>query len=215
MLSGASNTCIVSEEDNFTVLNNPIVNFASNDLDNTICDGGSIGFVAANAGTYEFFVNGTSVQGPSSVTSLNNPSLAVGTNPVLVVGTAGNGCTDTSAVINITVNPIPVVSVFSSDPDNTICAGEPISFSASGSNFYQFFIGSTAQGALSTTSTFSAPGLTNGQSVSVLGSSLGCTSTSNAIITAVNPIPNVSIASTDVNNIYCSTELVNDLRFPE
>ncbi len=208
-LDGESNTCIVSESDNFTVLNNPIVNFFSNDLDNTICAGGAIQFVAANAGTYEFFVGGTSVQGPSVVTSLINPTLSIGSNPVVVVGTAGNGCTDTSAVISITVHPIPTVSLVSSDPNNTICAGDAVTFSGSGAAFYQFFIGSTAQGALSSTSTFTTSGLSNGQAVTVFGSTLGCSSTSNLITTTVNAVPTVSISSTDVNNTFCSNELVN------
>lgn len=210
LLEGESNTCIVSESDNFVVLTNPVVGLFSSDLDNIICDGNPITLTAANAGTYEFYVNGLSVQGPSVLTSLIDPaSLVIGSNPIQVVGTAGNGCTDTSSVINVVLNPIPTIALTSSDFDNTICAGESVTFTGSGGDMYQFYIGATPQGSLSPTNTFTTSSLVSGQSVSIYGSAVGCPSSSNAIVTTVNPIPSISLLSSDLNNIYCTNDLVN------
>ncbi len=208
-VQGESNTCIIDASETFTVLNNPVVNFFSSDLDNTICDGDAIEFTGANAGSYEFYVNGTSVQGPSVLTTLSNPSLTIGNNQVQVIGIGGNGCTDTSLVMNIAVNPIPVITLTSSDLDNTICANENVIFTGAGADMYQFFVGATPQGSMSANNTFSTSGLLNGQTVSVSGSLLGCPSSSTGITTTVNPIPNVSLTSTDINNVYCESDVVD------
>lgn len=206
---GESNGCLVQQSQVFNVLNNPNVGFFSDDLDNIICDGDAIDFIGANAGSYEFFVNGSSVQGPSVLTTLSNPILNIGTNQVQVVGIAGNGCTDTSAIIDVTVNEIPVITLTSSDANNIICANEQVTFTGSGGDMYQFFIGATPQGAMSPTNSFSTSNLLNGQTVTITGSLLGCPSTSNGITTTVNPIPTTSLTSTDVNNVYCEADLVD------
>lgn len=208
-VEGESNGCIVSQDQTFTVLVNPIVDLFSDDIDNVICDGEPITFTGANAATYEFFINGASVQGPSTTSTLVNPTIPIGAaNTVYVVGTAGNGCTDQSATINLTVNAIPTITVTSSDADDIICAGDAVTFTGSGGDMYQFFLDGTPQGSMSPTNTFSTSGLTDGQTLSVTGSLLGCISNSNLITTTVNAVPNVGFASTDVDNIYCEGEIV-------
>ena len=208
-VNGVSNTCLVSQNQTFTVLINPVVDLFSNDIDSIICEGEAIVFTGANASTYEFFVDGLSVQGPSTDFTLDNPSLTAGSYNVTVTGTAGNGCTDDSPPINLTVNPIPTVTATSSDANNIICAGETVTFTGSGSNMYQFFLNGTPQGSMSATNTFVTSNLLDGQTLTILGSSLGCQSTSNAIVTTVNPVPSVALNSTDVDNIYCDGEVVD------
>lgn len=208
MVQGESNTCIVSQQHVFTVLNNPNVNMFSSDADNIICQSAPITFTGVNAAQYEFFVNGFSVQGPAPASTLVNPALLNGANTIQVVGTAGNGCTDPSSVINLTVNAIPTILVSSSDFDNTICAGESVTFTSNGGDMYQFFVNGTPQGAMSPTNTFVTSGLLNGQIVSVNGSMLGCPDASNTIATVVNPVPPTSLTSDDVDNSYCSGDLV-------
>jgi len=200
---GESNTCTVSQQQTFIVLTNPNTNLFSNDADNIICQGGSITFTGANAAQYQFFVNGSSVQGPAPTSNLVNPALLVGANTVYVIGTAANGCSVSSSIINVTVNPTPTLVVSSSDVDNIICAGQPVTFTATGGDMYQFLINGVPQGAMSGTATFNTSSLTNGQIVSVNGSALGCPSTSNQIATVVNPIPPVALNSTDVDNVFC------------
>lgn len=205
---GESNNCTVSAQQTFTVLNVPNVQLFSNDTDNTICQSGSITFTGANASQYQFFVNGTSVQGPGTTNTLSNPSLNIGANDVLVIGTASNGCTDSSIILNVTVNPLPTITVSSSDMDNTICAGESVTFTGSGADMYQFILNGVPQGVLAAANTFTTSGLTSGQSVQIYGTLLGCPSTSNSITTTVNPIPGTALNSTDVDNIYCESDVV-------
>jgi len=208
-VDGISNSCLVSQQQTFTVLVNPTVNLFSNDTDNTICDGDPITFTGTNASQYEFFINGVSVQGPSTTTTLVNPSIPVSAiNPVYVIGTASNGCTNTSSTINVVVNPIPTITLTSNDADNIICAGQPVTFTGAGGSMYRFFVSGIPQGSLSPTSTFTTSSLLNGQTVTVFGSALGCTSTSSPIVMTVNALPNMSLSSDDANNIFCEDEIV-------
>lgn len=206
---GESNNCLVSDAMTFTVLPIPTVSLFSNDPDNTICDGDPITFTGANASQYELFVNGASQVGPQASPTFANPTLPVGANTIYVIGTAPNGCTNQSSTINVQVNPIPTVVNTSSDIDNTICAGEAVTFTGTGSNMYQFFVNGVPQGSMSATNTFTTTTLTNGQTVNIIGSSLGCTSTSNNIVTTVNPVPVVTLNSTDANNIWCEDVTVD------
>lgn len=207
-VQGVSNTCLVSQSQTFTVLINPIVDLISNDADNIICEGDPIIFTGSNASSYEFFVDGASVQGPSTDFTLNNPAFAPGPHTVIITGTAGNGCTDDSPSINITVNATPNITLTSSDPNDTICAGETVVFTGTGGDMYQFFLNGTPQGSMSPTATFSANNLLNGQTVTINGSLLGCPNTSNAITTVVNPVPSLGLTSTDIDNIYCDGDIV-------
>jgi alpha-tubulin suppressor-like RCC1 family protein len=205
---GESNGCEVAASNTFSVLSIPNVNMTSNHPTNTICDGDPIDFTGSNASNYEYFVNNASVQGPITNPLLSNPTFISGLNDVFVVGEANNGCTDTSQVIQVQVNPIPTITVVSSDPDNTICEGESVTFTASGGDNYQFVLGSTPQTSLSPTNTFVTSNLTNGQQLIVNGQLLGCENTSNTITTVVNPSPNVVLTSSDVDNIFCADDLV-------
>ena len=202
-VNGESNTCIVAQGINFTVLSLPSVGLFSDDVDNTICQAEPITFTGANATAYELFVNNIS-QGPAQASPTFTPTLPNGTNTVYIIGTAGNGCTDTSqTVLNVTVNAIPTVILTSSDADNVICAGETVVFSGTGSDLYQFFIDGISQGSLSATNTLATTDLLDGQVVSITGSTLGCAGVSNTIPNTVNPIPNVTLSSTDIDNVYC------------
>lgn len=206
---GESNGCFVSDDLLFTVLALPSVNLFSNDPDNTICQGGSITLTGANAVNYQLYVNGSAQGAVQASPTFTNPTLAAGSNSIYVIGTGSNGCQAASQpTMTVTVNPIPVMTLSSSDVDNTICAGQSITFSATGSTSYQFMVNGTPTGSLSTTSTYTTSSLTNGQSVTVLGSTLGCTSTSAAIVTTVNAIPIVQLTNDDANNVFCADQLV-------
>lgn len=201
-VQGESNTCIVSQNLSFTVLPIPSVSLFSNDIDNILCEGQPITFTGANASQYELFINGIS-QGPAQASPTFSPLLTTGLNVVTVEGTSANGCTNTSTNINVQVNPIPTITLTSSDLDNVICEGESITFTGSGAASYQFYLDGISQGSLSPISTYTNSNLANGQTVSVFGSLLGCTNTSNSIITTVNPIPVITLSSSDVDNVFC------------
>lgn len=203
-VNGESNTCVVTQFIQLTVLAIPAVNLFSNDADNIICDGQAITLTGANADNYELYVNGIS-QGAAQVSpTFTNPTLPVGSNQVYLIGTAANGCSDTSqAVLNIVVNSIPTITLSSSDADDIICDNDQVTFTGSGSAKYQFFINGISQGSMSATNTLVTSNLIDGQVISINGSTAGCLSTSNTLTYTVNPIPTVTLSSTDVDNVFC------------
>ncbi|NMB72869.1 MAG: hypothetical protein GYA22_12050, partial [Bacteroidales bacterium] len=98
--------------------------------------------------------------------------------------------------ITNTVYPNPVVTLLSDDPDNVICSGTVVNFTATGGyNNYDFRInGSTVQTGAS--STFSTSGLLDGQQVNVLVSSAeGCSTLSNSLTFTVHDAPIASAAN--------------------
>ena len=208
-VNGTSNTCVISQSLPFTVLSLPPVNLFSNDPNDSICLGDAIAFTGANASQYELFVNNTS-QGAPQASPTFNPALPGGLNSIYLIGTGGNGCTDTSSTqLSILVTPLPTMVLSSSDLDATICAGESVTFTGVGSDFYQFFIDGTPQGSLSTTNTLTTTNLIDGQTITINGTTLGCLGTSNSIAFNVNPIPTVSVASSDIDNVFCVGDIVN------
>ena len=206
-VKGISNTCPVTASLTFTVLNIPIVPLFSNDADNTICHGDPITLSSANSTSYELFLNNVS-QGPAQAGSTFSPALAVGSNVMYVKGTGANGCSVNSSNLTVKVNAIPTVVLTSSDADNIICVNEPVTFTGSGSANYQFFINGSSQGNMSTTNQLTTTNLSNNQTISIVGSTLGCSSTSNTLTYTVNAIPSVTLNSTDPNNIFCAGDVV-------
>jgi hypothetical protein len=141
-----------------------------------------------------------------------------------VVLTSNASCiassTATSNNITTTViqNAPASVIISSSDADNSICAGNSVTFTATPTNggaspSYQWRLNGANVGSNSATYTTSA--LTNGQTVTVImTSNAGCVTgspaTSNAISTTViaNVIPSVSIVSDATNNSVCEGTMV-------
>ena len=92
-------------------------------------------------------------------------------------------------------DPAPfAMTLASNDADNTICAGDNITFTATATpanaTGYEFYVdGASAQNGPSNTFT-PAPVLTNGQIVSVRGYDGTCSAFSSSITITVNPTPN-------------------------
>jgi gliding motility-associated-like protein len=108
-----------------------------------------------------------------------------------------------TAVI-LTMNPLPVPTLTSSDADNIFCAGTSITFTAGGGTTFDFRVGgvSVQNGALTT---FTTTSLTNGQAVNVIVTNAnGCTTPSAAITNTVNPTPTPTLTSSDADNIFCA-----------
>lgn len=208
-VAGESNTCIVEQNLNFSVLSIPSVGLFSDDPDNMLCDGEPLTLTAANASSYDLYIDGV-----LSISQLSpifiNPVLPVDTSEVYVIGTAANGCADTSqTILTIQINPIPNIVLTSSDADDIICSGESVTLTGVGSNNYQFFVDGSPLGSMSPTSTLTTTNLLDGQVIQITGSSLGCTSNSNSIAMTVNPIPAIVLTSTDVNNVFCADQSVD------
>ncbi len=210
VVSGETNGCVVQDQLTYTVLSTPSISLFSDDADNIICTAEPITFTTGNGASYQLFVNGSPFGSPQTSSNFVNPALPVGTNSVFVEGTGANGCTSTSLpALSVTVNPIPTVTITSSDADDIICAGESVTFTGNGSNQFQFFIDGVAQTTLSTNATFTTTSLANGEAVEIIGSSLGCTASSGVITMTVNPVPVVTMINTDPNNIWCANEVVD------
>ncbi len=201
VVSNTGGCSTVSDGITMTVNPLPIPSLTSSDADNIFCAGTSVTFTAGGGSSYNFRINGVTVQsGPSNTyttTSLLNGQI------IDVVVTNSFGCSATSAGIINTVNPIPVAVISSSDPDNTFCAGTSVTFTASGGASYNFRVaGISVQNSSSNTYTTST--LTNGQAVDVIVTSVsGCSATSSPIINTVLPLPVPAISSSDPDNIFC------------
>lgn len=99
------------------------------------------------------------------------------------------GCGTATANGSITVNPLPVPSLLSSDPDNEFCAGTSVTFTAVGGTNYNFRVNGVSR-QNSSTNTYTTAALLNGQTVDVIVTSAsGCQATSAGITNTVHPLP--------------------------
>ena len=121
----------------FSVYSFPVTSIISDDLDQIICQGDQVVFTGLGAFDYEFFVNGISVQGPSTNDSLITTSLNNG--DVITVDGGNNGCETPSTALTFTVNQYPVSTLTSSVPSNQICFGDIVNFTSTGGTEYEFF----------------------------------------------------------------------------
>lgn len=134
-----------------------------------VCAGSSFTITPSGASTY-------SINGGSFIVS------PASTNSYSISGTSADGCTSSAdAVVNVTVNPVPVITVNNA----TICAGNSFTLNAAGALTYTY---SSVSNIVTPTST---------TSYSVTGtSSDGCVSSAPAIATvSVNPLPALTVNS--------------------
>ncbi len=170
----------------------PTAGLTSSDADNIICAGDAVTFTATGGTSYQFFVDAVSQGAASGISNFNTSSLA-NEQVVTVKVTDVNTCFATSQGITTTVNPLPTAGLTSSDADNIICAGDEVTFTATGGSTYEFFVDAVSQGAASSTATFITSSLTNGQVVTVkVFSANNCFATSTGITTTVNALPAAS-----------------------
>ena len=204
----------------------------------TIAAAGGCSAVTANAsvtvnalptvtitGSSPICVGGTSALSPTigGTWASSSASLATVTSAGVVTGVAAGsptftftqtstGCTNTTSAI--TVNALPTPTLTSNDTDNKICAGTSVTFSASGGTSYEFFVGSTSQGATSATATFTTTSLTNGQTVTAkVTNANGCIATSSGITTSVNPLPTISTNGTIAPVCYSTSATTTSLAY--
>ena len=140
---------------------------------------------------------------PAGVTGVFTPRLFTISGTPTVTGDFSYRVTTTGLCIGtpyadgkITVNPLPVPTLASSDADNIFCAGTSITFTAGGGTSYNFRVNSiSVQNGASPS--YITTSLTNGQVVDVIvTNSFGCSATSSGITNTVNPVP----AATAANN---------------
>ncbi|MGZ3864771.1 MAG: NHL domain-containing protein [Bacteroidia bacterium] len=143
----------------------------------TVCAGNTATLTAGGADTYTWNT------GATGATLTVSP--ATSTSYTVTGSTAG--CTLTAAyVANVSVNPLPVISV---NPTSTaVCVGTPLSLVAGGASTYTWNTG-TVSSVLTVT-----PAVTTGYTVTGKDAN-NCINTGNALVN-VNPLPSVSITAT-------------------
>jgi hypothetical protein len=149
---------------NVTVLALPSISVNSG----SVCNGQSFTITPAGANTYTFS-SGTAVVNPATTTAYS------------VIGTSTAGCVSVPAILNVTVNALPAISVNS----GTICLGQSFIISPGGASTYTYS-GGSATVTPQVTSIYSITGT----------SSAGCLSPAAAICSViVNPIPFITVTS--------------------
>jgi len=90
------------------------------------------------------------------------------------------------------VHANPSGTLTSSDPDNEICAGDNVTFTATGGVNYHFYLnGVSLQNGAS--NSYSTTALSNGDIVTVVVTDAnGCSSSYPGITTTVHPVPSVN-----------------------
>ncbi|HLN56399.1 MAG TPA: gliding motility-associated C-terminal domain-containing protein [Bacteroidales bacterium] len=183
-----------------------VPSLTSSDADNTICTGASVTFTAGGGTSYDFRVDGTSVQSGASST-FTTTTLTDGQVVDVIVGSI-TGCKATSAGITMIVNPLLPVSVTIAPDANPVCTGANITFTATPVNggttpSYQWFNGVTPVGTDSPTFSY-LPSAGDIVKV-VLTSNEACQSggpaTSNTVTVSVSPAITVTNIQT---NILCN-----------
>ena len=177
--------------------------------DNSVCSGTPVTFTAAGSTPgSNFKVNNISTQNNGS-TTFTTSSLMNG-DIVTVEATNAGGCVATSAPITMTIYDLPTAGL--TTPDNSVCAGTSVIFTATGGTVGNNFIigGISVQNngsAIYTSST-----ITNGQTISVdITDTNGCVASSNLINMTIFPIPNATIVpiNNDINNPACLGEMLD------
>lgn len=159
-----------------------------------ICPGASFTIVPSGASTYTYS-SGSAIVSPTTTTSYS------------VTGTATNGCLSNTAVVNVTVNAIPNLTV----NNGAVCLGESFTINPLGAISYTYPGGSPVVTPTATSN------------YTVMGGNGVCTSSA-VISVVVNPLPTVAITSNTTGicsgtsatfNASASSNLVAYYRFNE
>ena len=173
----------------------------SSDAENgEICLGETVNFNASGANEYEFFIDGSSQGAFDTENTLSADALTDG-QVVSLRGRTGSCVRDAEP---ITFSVFPVIELQASTTE--ICAGETISFTASGDNIYQFFVDGEAATALEANPTFESSSLENGQTVSVEGSAGACLP--DPVEITVRPLPEASLSCSEPDTTTCQGDMI-------
>lgn len=123
------------------VITNPLPAVAVAQNGTAVCIGSSASFTLSGAVTYTWSTG--FIGSPYSITP-------TASTVYTVVSTGSNNCKG-NTLINMVVNPLPTISL--SIPGATICAGESITFNASGANTYTWLPGNSNGSAFTATPT--------------------------------------------------------------
>lgn len=154
------------------------------------------------------FCTGGDVTLTSSAASGNTWSNSATTNAIVVTQsgnysvmvTDGNGCSGTSAAVNVNVLAQPVATISASGP-LTFCQGDNVVLTANGGTGYSWSNGSTSTAIL----------VSNAGTYYVVASNGYCADTSSTVTVNVNPLPTVNF-SMGVDTFFCINSPVYTLQ---
>lgn len=150
-----------------------------------ICTGDSITLTAGNGVSWQWSNGATS----QSIT-VSDPG-----NYWVIV--SNGACTDTSASVNVSVNPQPVATISAGGP-TTFCQGGSVTLTASSGTSYLWSTGATTQSIVVNTS---------GGYWVIVSNGSGCSDSSVAVSVTVNPLPVVSVSASGPLN-FCEGDAV-------
>lgn len=148
----------------------------------TFCEGGSVTLSVSGSGTFEWFRNGLSIGSGSSIVVTKSGSYTVTATE--------NGCSGTSAAVDVTENPTPHPTIQASG-DLVFCEPKTLTLTASAAVSYQWSVnGHDIDGATGQTLVVSASGT---YTVTVVDGN-GCTGASDptTVVVHPNPLPVIS-----------------------
>jgi hypothetical protein len=171
-VTGFVGVCTNTAEVTVTVNPRPTITAANG----TICTGQTFTITPSGASTYTYQTGSANVA-PTSNTSYT------------LTGSSAVGCQAINpATVNITVNPLPVVSITGT---NAVCSGNSIVLTANGASTYTW-----SNPSATTTTVSVAP--TSNSTYSVTGTSaLGCVGSTTTMAVSVYSLPLVSITGTN------------------
>ena len=169
----------------------------------TICNGASTPLTASGANTYSW----SPATGLSATTGATVTASPTTTTTYTVIGTDGNGCTNT-AQVTVTVNPKPTITVTPAAP--SICFGSSVSLTASGASTYSW---SPGTGLSATTGATVTANPTTTTTYTVTGTDANsCVNTANVTVTVtasptitLGANPSVCVGATTANLSYSAT----------
>lgn len=168
-----SNGCVDTVLQTISINPPPVANVGANQV---ICLGGTATLIASGGVTYNWLPGG-------QTTDVINVSPSSNTVYTVIV-TDANGCTDT-ATVNVNVNPLPVINV---SPDQSICAGQSATLTATGATSYTWSPSGNTSGTITVT-----PG--SSTTYAVTGTNANGCSATNFVSVTVNPLPVVNLSN--------------------
>ncbi|MGB2244675.1 MAG: beta strand repeat-containing protein [Flavobacteriaceae bacterium] len=165
--------------------------------------GGSISYQWQSRTGTNTFVN----IGGATAQNYNPPILTETTDFKRITSSTVSGSTCTVESSPITININPELSVNLSGGESAVCSGDNIVFTATGGDFFEFFVNGVSVRASSTSNTTSMTTLNDGEEVTVLVTNAqGCSSLSTPTTINISTVPSVALSSGFAANIICQGE---------
>ncbi len=179
-------------------VDNPVATITSATGSTTICAGSSLE-LDANTGvglTYQWLLGGVAISGALSSTYTTSNA-----GDYSVVVTNATGCSATSAVLTISINPSPTANIVLSGPI-TFCQGGSVTIVTDlvAGYFYQWY---NAAGAIAGANTHSYTATTTDGYYVIVTNGYGCSTSSVITNVVATPLPDVTI-TTATSTLFCA-----------